>query len=169
MTTTSSADNINILLEDLEKTQRSFLSLLEEIPFDDWDRQPENTIWTLKHEMVHIVQVLEVIPKGIWRARAGKKGSLLGLVPAGLRGWVNGRILIPRRARLETRDSIRLAYQDAHCALLSLVAELTQADLKKGMPYPRKFRTVEQMAYRPVEHFREHENHIRQVLVGRQK
>jgi hypothetical protein len=162
------ADRKKILQDELEQAKDDFLLLLANIPPDVWQQQPKGRAWTLKEELVHIVQVLEVIPKGIERARAGKKRSWLGLIPTGLRGWVNGRILIPRRARRETQVSIRSAYDEAHCVLVSLIAELTQTDLQKGMPYPRQYRTVEQMVYRPVEHFREHEVHIRQVLVVRQ-
>ena len=150
--------------DKLEKVQSKFLCLLEEIPDRDWNRKFAGESWTIKQEMVHIVQVLQVLPAGIERASKGGKRSFLGSVPAGLRNWVNGHIIIPLKAKNETRESIARAYQDANKALVSTLEKLTEKDWNKGMPYPRKYRTVEQMAYRPVEHFEEHEAHLRRLL-----
>jgi len=158
------SDKINTLLGKLESARQDFMHLLEAIPADDWEKVGTEQGWTLKQEMVHIVQVLEIIPKGIARARRGGKRSPLSMIPSGVRGWINGRILVPLKARQHTRESIRLAYDSAHTDFVSLVARLSEADMNKGMPYPRQFRTVEQLAYRPVEHFREHEAHIRRIL-----
>lgn len=120
--------------------------------------------WTLKEEMVHIVQVLELMLDGIERAIKGGRRSTLAIIPPGIRSWVNGQIIIPIKAKNETRATIAAAYQDAHKILVNLLVKLKDADWKKGMPYPRKFRTVEQMAYHQVEHFEEHEVHIRRCL-----
>jgi hypothetical protein len=148
----------------LLEIQHRFLSLLEEIPEKDWDRKISAEGWTIKQEMVHIVQVLEVLPAGIERACRGSKRSLLGFIPSKLRNWANGQVIIPLRAKNQTRESIASAYQDAHDALINILMNLEEEDWEKGMPFPKKFRTVEQMAYRPVEHFDEHERHLRRVL-----
>ena len=165
---TDQSNKTETIKSSLEAIQLKFLGLLEEIPDRDWDRKHGSEGWTIKQELVHIVQVLQVIPAGIKRASAGGKRSFLGFVPAGMRGWINGRFIIPRKAQKETRISIARAYKEAHNELVRILDHLTEADLRKGMPYPRKYRTVEQMAYRPVEHFEEHEAHIRQLLgIGR--
>jgi hypothetical protein len=114
--------------------------------------------------MVHIVQVLKVIPKGIWLASQGGRHSILALVPAGLRSWFNGTIIIPLIARNATPQSTAGAYIKAHNVLLELLASLPEDAWGKGMPYPKKYRTVAQMAYRPVEHFEEHLEHFQHVL-----
>ncbi len=150
--------------DKLEQVQLRFLRLLEEIPEGDWDRKPAGRGWTIKQEMVHVVQVLELLPAGIERACRGGERSLLGLVPPGLRNWMNGRIIIPLRAKDETRESIARAYRAANQTLVSILEKLAPEDWAKGMPYPRRYRTVEQMAYRPVEHFAEHEAHIRRSI-----
>ena len=167
---TEQSNKIEDVKINLEEVQLKFLRLLEEIPDIEWDRKLYGEGWTIKQELVHIVQVLQVIPIGIKHARSGGKRSLLGFVPAGIRGWVNGHIIVPRKAKKETRASIARAYREAHNELIRILDQLTEADLSKGMPYPRKYRTVEQMAYRPVEHFDEHEAHIRQLLgIGKKK
>ncbi len=51
--------------EKLEEVQIKFLRLLEEIPDRDLERKPVGENWTIKQELVHIVQVLEVLPAGI--------------------------------------------------------------------------------------------------------
>lgn len=164
---TDQSNKIKTIDNKLEEVKHDFLRLLEEIPDIDWDRKLSGEGWTAKQEMVHIVQVLQVLPAGIKRARAGGKRSLLGFVPAAIRSWINGRILIPLKARKETRESIARTYKEAHKEFVRILGELTETDLRKGMPYPRKYRTVAQMAYRPVEHFKEHEAHLRQFQGNR--
>ena len=161
---TDQIPEITSIQSTLEGVQLKFIHLLGEISDQDWERKLRGGGWTAKQEMVHIVQVLQVLPAGIKQACAGGQRSLLGFVPSGIRGWVNGHILIPLKARKETRESIASTYHEAHKEFVRILGELTEVDLRKGIPYPRKYRTVEQMAYRPVEHFEEHETHLRQLL-----
>lgn len=157
-------DIIKSIQDKLVEVQFRFLRLLEEIPDKDWDSKLAGENWTMKQEMVHIVQVVQMLPAGIERASRGSKRSFLGSIPVGLRNWVNGHIIIPLKARSETRASVARAYQNANKALVSALEELTDEDWDEGMPYPRKYRTVEQMAYRPIEHFEEHEGKLRRLL-----
>jgi DinB superfamily len=150
--------------EELEKVRLRFIRLLDEIPEEDWDRHFPGEGWTVKQEMVHIVQVLNILPNGIRRASSGGRRSFLAIVPATLRSWINGHIIIPLMARGATHQSIAEAYGKAHQALLGILEELPEDAWSKGMPYPRKYRTVEQMAHRPAEHFEEHLEHVQNVL-----
>jgi uncharacterized damage-inducible protein DinB len=152
-----------IARDQLQAVETRFCRLLGEIPESDWDSKPAEGGWTARQQLVHMVQVLEVLPAGIRRASTGGKRSLLGSVPPGLRSWVNGHIIIPLKAKDETRESIAHAYQAANQVLISTLEQLGEEDWAKGMPYPSQYRTVEQMAYRPVEHFEEHEAHLRRV------
>jgi hypothetical protein len=150
--------------ENLERVRVKFLSVLDRIPEDDWDRRIPGEGWTIKQEMVHIVQVLNVLPRGIKRASQGGRRSILAFVPTGLRSWVNGYIIVPFMAGNATRRSIREAYNKAHDILLGILEALPEEAWSRGMPYPKKYRTVAQMALRPVEHFEEHLEHLRNVL-----
>jgi hypothetical protein len=152
------------LQDRLGATKRDFLCLLDEISDADLERLFPGEKWTIKEELVHIVQVLEVIPGGIERASQGGKRSMLGFVPSGLRSWVNGTLIIPRKAKHETQATIIKAYADAHENLINQLEELGEDDWHKGMPYPRKYRTLAQLAYRPVEHFEDHQAHIRTLM-----
>jgi len=150
--------------EELENVRLRFLHLLDEIPEKNWDRRFPGEGWTVKQEMVHIVQVLDVLPNGIRRASTGGRRSILAIVPTSLRSWVNGHIVIPFMARDATRQSIVEAYNKAHSALLGILEKLPEVAWGRGMPYPRKYRTVEQMAHRPAEHFEEHLEHLQNML-----
>ena len=110
-------------------------------------------MWTAKQEMVHIVQVLDVIPAGIRQAVSGSGRSVLSLIPTAFRSWVNGRFIVPILARRATRDSIAESYGKAHGALIRLLETLPEEAWSTGAHYPGRFRTVEQMAHRPAEHF----------------
>ena len=160
----SQSTRFESIREELEKVRVRFLHLLEEISEKDWDRRFLGEGWTVKQEMVHIVQVLNVLPHGIRRISKGDRRSFLAIVPTSLRSWVNGYIIIPFMARSVTRQSIVEAYSNAHNSLLGILEELPEDDWSKGMPYPRKCRTVEQLAHRPAEHFEEHLKHLQNVL-----
>ncbi len=150
--------------EELDKVRLRFLHLLDEISEKDLDRRFPDEGWTAKQEMVHIVQVLNLLPNGIRRASRGGRPSILAIVPTSLRSWINGHIVIPFMARGTTRQSIVEAYSKAHNTLIGILEELPKDTWSKGMPYPRKYRTVEQMAHRPAEHFDEHLEHLQNVL-----
>ena len=149
--------------EKLEDTRSQFLHLLDTIPEKDWERRHPGEGWTIKQEMVHIVQVVSILSNGIIRASQGSRRSLLAIVPPGLRSWFNGYIIIPLLARRATRQSIGEAYNKAHKTLLDILAGLPEEAWSKGIPYPRKYRSVEQLALRPAEHFEEHLEHLRNM------
>ncbi len=153
-----------LVKEKLENVRIRFLHLLDEISEKDWNRRFPDEGWSIKQEMVHIVQVLNVLPNGIKRASEGGRRSILAIVPTNLRSWFNGHIIIPFMARNATRQTTAEAYNKAHSALLDILEELPEGAWSKGMPYPKKYRTVEQMALRPAEHFEEHLEHLQNVL-----
>jgi len=110
------------------------------------------------------LQVLQIIPNGIEQAVKGRTQSILGYIPSNIRSWVNCHVIIPQKAKNATRESIASAYQDAHKVMLAILDEINENDWEKGIPYPRKYRTVKQLAHRPIEHFQEHEIHIRELV-----
>jgi len=150
--------------EKLERVRSKFLCLLDQISENDWNRRFPDEGWTIKQEMVHIVQVLKVLPNGIKRASKGDRRSILAIVPTGVRSWFNGHIVIPFMARNATRQTTSEAYNKAHVVLIEILKALPEDAWSKGMPYPKKYRTVEQMALRPVEHFEEHMEHLQNIL-----
>lgn len=153
-----------LVREKLEEVRLRFLHLLDEILEKDWNRRFPGEGWTIKQEMVHIVQVVNILPNGIRRASRGGKRSVLVIVPVSLRSWFNGYIVIPFMARGATLQTTAEAYNKAHGALLDMLEALPEDAWSKGMPYPRKYRTVEQMAHRPIEHFDEHLEHLQNML-----
>jgi hypothetical protein len=149
---------------ELEDVRRAFLDFLIGIPDDDLERALPGEGWTAKQEMVHIAQVLNVIPAGILQAHLGRRRSVLSYIPAFLRSWVNGHVIIPVVSRQATRDSVAESYGKAHAALVDLLEKLPEEAWNKGANYPSQYRTVEQMAHRPAEYFKVHADHLRRVL-----
>jgi hypothetical protein len=160
----SPSDRFANIQPELEEIQQSFLRLLELIPDDDLNRRFAGESWSIKQELVHIVQALELLPKGIERAVLGKRRSALSFIPIGVRGWFNGFILIPLAARQATRASIAKAYGKAFNKLLNTLREVPEEAWHRGTAYPRQYRTIEQMAHRPIEHFEEHATHLCRLL-----
>jgi hypothetical protein len=150
--------------KELEEVRRAFLDLLNAIPDGDLERALPGEGWTAKQEMVHIAQVLNVIPAGILQAHLGHRRSVLSFIPTFLRSWVNGHIIIPVISRQATRASVAESYGKAHAALIDLLEKLPEEAWNKGAHYPSQYRTVEQMAHRPAEHFKMHADHLRRVL-----
>jgi hypothetical protein len=153
-----------IIRDELEGTRKSFLELLDEIPDRDFERLLPGEVWTAKQEMMHITQLLSVLPNGIKKAYAGRNRSLLSFVPTDIRSWINGYIVIPFISKGATRDSIASSYNQAHTNLLHLLEKLPDKAWEKGTNYPSQFRTVEQMAHRPSEHYKVHADHIKSIL-----
>jgi hypothetical protein len=153
-----------LFIVELEETRLGFFSLLQEISDQDWDRPLPGEGWTARQEMAHVTQVISLLPVGIKRATAGQSWSVLALVPENLRRWVNGHIIVPVRYKSATRLSITEEYEKAHRVLLGLLGELPDEAWGKGATFPSEYRTVEQMAHRPTEHFEEHAAHLRRVL-----
>jgi len=154
-------ENINTELVDVRK---EFTSLVQEISEGNWERKIQGEPWTIKEEMVHIVQALQVLPKGINRAITESGRAFLSYIPSGLRGWANGYIIVPRLAKKLTREALIKAYQEAHIDLLLTLEKVSAEDWQKGAKYPQKYRTVEEMFHRPKEHFEEHASNIRRKL-----
>ncbi len=153
----NSASHFEKIKRELEEAKQDFLWLINEFSDNDWDRNLPGGPWTAKEEMVHIVQALEVIPKGIKRAIDESGGrSILSFIPSPIRSWINGYILIPKLAKRSTKESIITAYEKAFQSLVEILGRIPENDWGKGAKYPRKYRTVEQMAHRPREHFEEH-------------
>jgi hypothetical protein len=149
---------------ELEEVRQNFLRLLELIPDDALDRRFPGEGWTIKQELVHIVQAVAILPKGIKRAVQGKSRSALSFIPTNIRSWFNGLILIPLAARRATRASIVEACGQAFNTLMKTLQELPEEAWHKGCAYPRQYRTIEQMAHRPAEHFEEHVAHLCRLL-----
>ena len=160
----SPSNQLASIQPELEEVRQSFLRLLELIPDDALDRKFPGEGWTIKQELVHIAQAVAILPKGIKRAVRGKGRSALSFIPTGLRGWFNGFILIPLASRQATRASIAEVYGRAFNTLLDSLRELPEEAWHKGTAYPRQYRTVEQMAHRPSEHFEEHAAHLCHLL-----
>ncbi len=149
---------------ELEGVRREFLELLAQIPQGAWDHRIPGEGWTAKQEMYHIAQAISILPGGIRGALQGKQKSALAFIPAGLRSWINGYVIIPLLSRNASRESIEKKYADGHRLLLNLLETIPEDSWQKGTHYPRQYRTIEQIARRPVEHFREHASHLRRVL-----
>lgn len=149
--------------EELENVKSEFLQLLAAIPDKDWNRRLPGERWTAKQELRHVAQALSVLPADMRRAATGHGGWLLANTPVRLRDWANGYLIIPLISRKETRASIAAEYEQAHAALLDLLAPLPGETWSKGAKFG-EYRTVEQIAHHPAEHFAEHKVHLRRVL-----
>ena len=84
-------ENIN---KELVEVRKEFTLLVKEISEDNWEGKINGETWSIKEELVHIVQALQVLPKGVNQAIKESGQSLLSYIPSGLRGWVNGYIVV---------------------------------------------------------------------------
>jgi hypothetical protein len=92
-----------IIKSDREEVKKKFLWLVYETSENDWGRKVAGEAWAAKEVLVHIVQVLEVLPKGKRLAVQNGKRSILSNVLSMIRSWVNGYPVIPILAKLSTR------------------------------------------------------------------
>jgi len=154
----------DVIRSQLEAMRGAFHALLNSISDNDLERVIPGNEWSTKAELVHVLQATQFVPGGIDQARQGRRTSLLSMIPTGLRDWVNGHLLIPILARNATRASIARDYDRVHAQMIAKLDALSVEELDKGTTYLGQYRTIEQIFYRPVEHFQEHAAHIRQSL-----
>ena len=151
--------------DQLEQTRLAFLKLLEAISDSDWDRPVQDERWTVKQEMTHVIQVMKAVQGAVDRAVTGRRFSFLSAVPTIARNVINGHLIVPIMAKEATQDSVARAYQEAHEMLLATLEGLPEEAWSRSTSFPRRHRSVEELANRPVEHFDEHMVHIHRVLL----
>ncbi len=149
----------------LEPARLAFLELLEAISDSDWDRPVQGERWTVKQEMTHVVQVMKAVQGAVDRAVTGRRFSFLSAVSTIARNVINGYLIVPILAKEATQESVARAYQEAHEGLLATLEGLPEEAWSRSTSFPRRYRTVDELAYRPVEHFDEHVAHVHRVLV----
>ena len=157
----SESDRIEKINQELVEVRKDFTLLVQETAGNNWDRKIAGEVWSIKEELAHIVQALQVLPRGIKRAITGSGRSFLSFVPSRLRGWLNGHIIVPHMAKKLTHEALIEAYEKAHLELLLTLEQVSAEDWQKGTKYPQKYRTVAEMFHRPKEHFEEHASNIR--------
>ena len=53
---------------ELAAVRKEFNVLVKEVSEEIWEERMTGDIWTIKEELVHIIQALQVLPKGIKQA-----------------------------------------------------------------------------------------------------
>jgi len=151
--------------EELEATRAAFHQLLASVTDAELIQLIPGSAWMLQAEFYHITQSIRYVPGAIMRAHHGGAGfSALYSLPASLRNWVNGTILVPSQGRKATRASIAAAYDRHHARVVEAIAPVQDDEWDRSANFGLARITVDQAARRPVNHFRDHGEAIQRNL-----
>lgn len=144
----------------LQHTRASFHALVGSLSDDDWSKHSPNTAWSVGELLAHLTLSLEIIPEQVARARRSK----------GMRNEppVLNHAINVLRSRLvagkENRRTIAQRYDAAHAAVLALLDSITDEEWGQGARFFHRYQTIHDLVSRPVTHFREHAEQIRDAL-----
>lgn len=143
--------------KELEATRTAFHQLLDSVTDAELIQLIPGSAWTLQAEFYHITQSINYVPAAIVRAyRGGAAFSALYSLPAFLRNWVNGTFLVPRQGRKATRASIAAAYDRHHARVVEAIAGVKDDEWNRSANFGLARITVDEVAHRPINHFRDH-------------
>ncbi|MGD2077159.1 MAG: DinB family protein [Chloroflexota bacterium] len=143
---------------ELEETRVAFHALLATIPDDAFEQATRNPAWNVRQMLYHIVMAVEMLPQDIKLIR---KGRLIS-PPAWLFNRVN--VYVTRwRARNHTRESLAIAYDKAHAAVLAIMDDMQAGEWSLTGKYPAVGgeltggeRSIAMMYHYLSQHFQEH-------------
>jgi hypothetical protein len=160
MSSNTSAAIREEIRRELESVRAGFLSLLEEIPEELWDRTVGPPRWTHRQLMSHIESYLSfVLPKVVQSARRGKRRAF-PIPPKAIGDFFNyhgGRMI----ARRLTRRSLLEKYERSHAATIALLDGIGSDEWEKRTIYPAGDLTIAEQFKAHRVHFDHHSAQIR--------
>jgi hypothetical protein len=147
---------------DLQRTHDAYRELIAQIPDEKWTATTGNAAFTCGQLAWHMASALDFSAKLIEAARNGKQTNVPSfLMPL---GYKINELLIRRRSRTATRDSVLADYERENARLLRLLDEVTEAELAIVKTNYAITQSVREMFNVPAEHFAEHAPQIRSAL-----
>lgn len=146
----------------LHHTRGSFHALVRTLSDDDWSKHCRNTAWSVGELLAHLTLSLEIIPEQVERARRSR----------GMRNeppMINHAINVMQSrlvARKESLQSIGHRYDAAHVALLAVLDRVKGDEWGHGGRFFHRYQTIEDLVSRPIAHFHDHAEQIREALKG---
>lgn len=151
--------------EELESTRKAFHSLLDSIPEEYWMKKsfhpnPLFASMSIGLAMLHVTWYPKSIPRFVEGARASKG---FGNIPKFI--FALATIIIPRMVKFrETRDSVRLKYDQSHEIAISTLNAIKADEWDKGAKFHNEYRTIRRIFGYHTEHFEEHAAEVREAL-----
>jgi uncharacterized protein (TIGR03083 family) len=147
--------------EHLAAARAGFHALLDGLTDADLRRPSGNPAWTVGAVLTHLVWSLELLPREVASARAGK--GMFNLPPV-LRDVLNAWAT-RLAARGQTLATLRQRYDAAHAAALALLDSLGDDELQLGARFwSEGFRDIAGLYAAQVDHLAEHGDDVRRAL-----
>lgn len=150
--------NRQAIREQLTSTRAGFHALLDSLSDADLRRRSGNSAWTVRAVLTHLVWSLELLPREVTNARAGKgMFNFPPLVRDLLNVW-STRLA----ARGQTRHTLRQRYDQANAAALATLDGLHDDELQLGAHFwSEGFRDIAGLYAAQVDHLAEHGADVR--------
>jgi hypothetical protein len=147
--------------ERLTATQAAFHALLDGLTDDDLRRRSGNPVWTVGAVLTHLTWSLELLPREVASARAGK--GMYNL-PVSVRDWLNA-MAARLTARGQTRATLRRRYDVAVDAALATLEGVRDEEFGRGARFwSEGFRDIAGLYAAQIDHLAEHRDDVRRVV-----
>lgn len=151
--------------EELESTRNAFHALLDAIPDECWLKKsyhpnPLFASMSIGQAMLHVSWYPKFIPRFVEGARQGKG---FGNLPKFIFALMT--MIVPRVVSFkETREGVRLKYDQSHAIAVSVLDTIQDDEWDKGAKFNNEYRTIRRVFKYHTEHFEEHALEIREAL-----
>jgi hypothetical protein len=147
---------------ELQSTRDAFRDLVMRIGDDKWNAKSGNPGWSCGQLAWHLA---EGVSFSVGLVRSAQKGKQTNppsfLLPMMFKA---NEMIVRRRSRRATRDSVLADYADGLSRLLPLLDETTDADFARSYTNFGRSRSVREIFLTSVEHFAEHGPEIEAAL-----
>jgi len=148
---------------NLEATRTAFHELLDSIPPEAWQRKGTSTAWTVREIATHMAHDIEMVPKMVEHAKAGK--NFINMPP-----FITGKLnyLINRfMARNATPQSLAQKIDTHFEEALATLDKVQDDEWQRGAEFfGEGYWTVETIFKNIPHHFQEHAEQIRGSIVA---
>lgn len=152
--------NRQAIHEQLAASRDGFYALLEGITDDDLRRQSGNPAWNVGAVLTHLVWSLELLPREVASARAGK--GMFNMPPL-LRDLLNAWAT-RLAARGQTLERLRQRYDAAYSAALTTLDGIRDGEFHLGAQFwSEGFRDIASLYAAQVDHVAEHADDVRRA------
>jgi len=145
------------LRAELDATRERFHALVRSLSDADWSKHSATTAWTVGELLAHLALCLELVPEQVERVRRGKGMRNEPIVLMHAINVVQSRMA----ARREDLRTIGARYAAAHAAALAVLDGVREGEWDRAARFFHRHQTIEDLLQRPVSHFREHADQIR--------
>ena len=150
------------LRAELNQTREDYRALLLSLSEADMDRKSPDQSWNVRQLAYHMALGMGFMSNTVDRVRQGKSFNPPGPLMAPLN--LAAMLMIKRRSRGATKDSLLALYDEGHGRALQMLDEMTQSEWSQQAKVFGDLVSPAESFHHMTEHFAEHSAEIHSAL-----